>query len=766
MLTAGCSDDAEVVIDPEPVERPDPVVNEQMSHQEPYVDTAVPMDLPTLFRTTDVLPDVDVRRLAVVGTDVYAGTATGLSRLNAAGTAFETVSLTGSGAVLDLAVRADQRLVVARAAEVQVLTAAGEPGDVWPAIGPALTSIATHGNAVYGGTTAGLVMVSASGATAVAGAQGFSARDLVVAGDVVWIATDQGVLRYDIDGAAMLAPRTAPGFLPDDDVRALARSADGTEVLAATEGGLARIAVDGSEVTLVVPEVGGLPNGDVRAVAERGGVVLTGHEIGATAMSATHKDHYHTLRWIPDQRVHDVALGPDGTRWIATSLGISRIRYEDRSLADKSDIFDSFTDRYWRMDGFVSVEVHYDDEWTLAGEPLRYDKDNDGLWTQMQLAGWCFAYAATGDEQYYQWARKAMDNMQLQFDVPALTFEAHGMDTGFITRSLVRSDEGEVFDDKTTQDNWHLQDHGGNTYYWKDDTSSDEYAGHYFGIPIFYDLCAKTDAERQELADRAGRAMRYIIDNDYLLIDLDGEPTLHGHWRNLAAALDGIHDCLLENPADECFESFGGGGWLNAIEILGALLATWHMTGDELFYDEYERLAGPEQYEKMVPLSENTVTVTTRGLSNHSDHELASLAYYTLLRYEPNPLRRGIWLQSIRDFYEYEKLERNALEVAVMTSGMSNAAIRDAVQTLIEIPTDLREWEYDNSHRRDVERDPQLDRHDDAQFTTVLPYDEMRTFKWNGNPYRIAGGRSGRSVMATWPWTLPYWMMRYHQAIE
>lgn len=744
---------------------PDPVINEQHDHQAPYTDEPVGMDLPVLFRTTDVLPDLDVRRLAIVGTDVYAGTATSVCRLSQSGTVFETLPLAGSGAVVDFAVLGTDRLVVARADEVELLTPTGESAELWPVTGAALTAVAIRGNDVYVGTAQGLTRVDAMGAVPVTAAQGFAVRDLAVVGDVVWIATPTGLRRYDAQADAMLPVLSAPDHLVDDDVRALAVREDGSEVLAATAGGLTHVAADGSAATLVEPGLGSLPNGGLRAVAERAGVVLTGHDIGATATSATHQDHYHTLRWIPAELVNDVAIDADGARWIATSEGLSRIRYVSMTLAAKAAIFDTFTDRYWRMDGFFSVEVYYDDEWDQTTEPHRNDKDNDGLWTQMQLAGWCFAYQVTGDEKYYQWARQAMDNMQLEFDVPAVTFEARGMAPGFITRSLVRSDEGDVFDEKATQDNWHLQEFEGQTYYWKDDTSSDEYTGHYFGIPIFYDLCAKTDAERQALADRAARAMRYLIDNDYLLIDLDGEPTTHGRWDYLANAVDGIQSCLEQNLSN-CFESFGGGGWLNSIEILGALLATWHMTGDDLFYEEYERLAVPERYGDMIPIKDSTVTVTTRGIANHSDHELASLAYYTLLRYEPNPDRRARWIQSIRDFYEYEEAERNLLEIAVMASAIDDADLPAAVQTFTEMPTDLREWLYDNSHRKDYERDSELDRHDDPQFTAVVPYDEMRTFKWNGNPYRIDGGSSGKSVMATWPWVLPYWMLRYYDAIR
>jgi hypothetical protein len=80
------------------------------------------------------------------------------------------------------------------------------------------------------------------------------------------------------------------------------------------------------------------------------------------------------------------------------------------------------------------------------------------------------------------------------------------------------------------------------------------------------------------------------------------------------------------------------------------------------------------------------------------------------------------------------------------------------------MPADWREWLVDNTHRVDAELDVP-DRFDDPQFKTVLPYDEIRTMKWNGNPFAVSGGGSGGSVQSPWPWLLPYWMMRYSGAI-
>jgi hypothetical protein len=745
---------------------PTPVVNEQTTHTDTYDDPPFQAETVTLFRTTAVLPDLDARSLLLAGGAVWAGTASGLVKLNAAGTAFETVTLPGSGAILDTAALADGRIAAARADGVVIVPTAGAP-ESWAVAGGGVTSVAARNNDVYVGTASGLSRVEATGATAVAAAQGFAVRDIAVNGDVIWMATASGVHRFDAAGNAPLGTLSAPASLPDDDVRAVARSSDGTEVLAATATGLSRIEADGSAAVLVKPGLDSLPNGELSSVAEAGGTVLSGHAIGATAMSATHKDHYHTERWIPAEAVTAVALADDGTRYIATAAGISRIHYEASTLAGKAAIYEPMVQLHWRMDGFVSDGRSHPDPWDHTTPPSVGDNDNDGLWTQMQIAAWCFAYSVTKDEQFYDNARKAMDTMFLLYDIPGETFAAQGDERGFVARSLVRSDEVALFESKASDDNWFLQEFQGKTYRWKNDTSSDEYAGHFFGTPIFYDLCAKDEAEKDEIRKRIKLVMNYVIDGGYELINLKGEPTTHGDWKDLGSAADGITACTAAGHSiADCLERFGGGGWLNSMEILGHLLSSWYMTGEQRFYDEYERLGTEGRYFDMVPVKDSTLTVTSRSIGNHSDHELATLAYFTLLRYEPNPDRRAIWIQSLRDMYEWEKPERNLFEIAVMASAMPDGfELAGAVQTFQEWPLDQREWLYDNSHRKDAELDAQ-DRHNNEQFKTMFPYDEMKAFKWNSNPYAVSGGGNGNAVQGPWPYLMPYWMMRYYGVIK
>lgn len=748
---------------PAPV-RPDPIVNEQMTHAETFADMPMPQEKSTLFRTTDTLADLDVRALERVGTTIYAGTASGVFRYDEATKVFQPVALPGTGAVIDLSILESNRLVVARADQVQVLTATGATGDVWSA-SLGIQCVAVRGTNVYVGTSTGLASIDGNGTTPIAAAQGFDARDLLVQGDIVWIATNGGIERYDAAAGAMLPRLTAPMHLVDDDVRALAWS--NMELLAATKTGLSRIKMDGSSASIRKAGLGDLPTGDLRALSAQGDKILVGQAVGATGilMGQMNTEHWHSQRWLPSEEVTAVLATSDDSLWIGTHAGISHIVREPMTLADKAAVYESAVDLHWRMDGFVDDGISYADPWDHSTTPIHSDNDNDGLWTQIQIGAWCFAHATTKDEAYYEKAKKAMGVMKLLYEIPGETFAAKGMPRGFISRSIVRDDEGAIYEDKKTMTNWHEQVYQGRTYYWKDDTSSDEYVGHFFGTPIYYDLCAKTDEERKEIADRMHQVMSYIIDNGYVLIDLDGGGTKFGHWDNLATAVDGIAECLAQQKPN-CAASYGGEGWLNSIAILGHLLATWHMTGDPKFYDEYERLAITERYGDMIMPTADTFTLTSKKNRNHSDHELAILSYYTLLRYEPNADRREKWLASLRKFYEYEQPERNTMEIGIMASAMPDGfVLADAVRTFGEWPLDQREWLYDNAHRVDVALDG-VDRFDKPQFATVLPYDEIRTFKWNNNPYAVTAGGSGQRVQAPWPYLMPYWMMRYYGTLK
>ncbi len=729
---------------------------EQRAHDVTYTDVPFEIDRPTQFFTPDVLETLDATAIAAAGGHVYVGTTDGVFALADSGDAFDRVA---EGRVVDSAVVGDD-VYFATATRVLHLASGGVVTDrLVPTA--TISAIAADADAVYIAEPGRIARVRfvGMGTEQVVVDTDVDASDLARVGDTLFARIGDRVARYPstgemtwLDAAGVVA--IAPG--------------DGGTLLVATADRLERYAGDGTSAGAFEVGPDTFPATDFTAVVERDGRILTGHAVGATAFDAEATDHYHSKRWIPDQAVTAVALGPDGARWIATAGGVSKIDFVTTTFAERAAREEERIAGHWRMEGFVDDNMGLPDPYDLASATTG-DHDNDGLWTEMQIGTWCYAYAATGDEAFYEKARRAMDVMFLQIDIPGQAFERAGMKRGFITRSLVRDDEGEVFDDKAPRDNWHLETYEGRDYYWKDDTSSDEYAGHYFGIPIFYDLCAQSEAEREAIRERIRLTTDYLIDGGYLLIDLDGQPTTHGDWKDLGVAANGLDACTDTYGLDyaaKCIESRHGGGWLNGAEILGHLLAAWHITGDQRYYDEYERLYTVEDYGKIVETNEDTFTVTKPAFANHSDHELAMLAFTTLIRYEPNAERRARYEQSLLTFYEHEREEHNPWQVAVIgTVHAGDLDLAGAVETLKHMPEDWRTWRVDNAHRQDADRWPN-DRHGERQFSRVFPYDELRTMKWNGSPYVVAGGRDSPSLLAPTPYLIAYWMLRYYGMLE
>ncbi|MBW2702668.1 MAG: hypothetical protein JRF33_17755 [Deltaproteobacteria bacterium] len=752
---------------------PDPgFIFEAKGQLDSVVDESFQMEKPRLYRTSEDLPDTDIRRINEFDGQVLAASASGLLLLNSAQDRFERLTLPDTDeAIIDMAERMTSagQVVLLTPTRLILLDLDGSDHQIVAHAGNAIC-VTTDGDQIYLGTEEGPLHLEAGSLVVVADAPAVPVRDLLLdPSGSLWLATAQGLWQLDDGNWQQLT--AANGDLLDDEVMSLGWSQSPEGLLAGSANGLSFLV--GQSRRLLPAGLDGLPRGQISAVASDGDQTFVAHDVGASrfVLGATGPEsvnHYHSFRWIPAEEVRDVDMVADARLWIATAAGITRITFEPRTLAARAELFEDMIDAFWRLD-FLSCEGFLADPWQPDEALWHRDHDNDGLWTQMQVGAWCYAAGATGDQAYCEKARRTMGAMMRLIDIPAISFEAAGYPRGFVCRSYVRDDEGDIWDNKLTQDNWHLVENweDGHDYYWKDDTSSDETTGHFFGYPLYYDFCA-TEAEKEVLAEHIGVLGRHIVDNGFRLVDLDGERTLHGHWDpdTLPIALDGVGPCSVDFPLEECLSAAYGGGWLNGIEILGHMLAAYHMTGDPFFYDAYLTLLEEHRYGELVDFHDEIYTVTSPAIANHSDHELVMLGYHTLIRYEPDDVRRQRWIDSLLAMYEYEKLERNpcwsAFIAGIVTEGYELEA---AIQTMREWPEDWREWRQDNSHRMDVSRAAN-DRHDDEQFKTVLPYDEIRTMKWNGNPYIVAGGGDGREVMAPWPWLLPYWMYRYHGIIQ
>ncbi|MBM4371601.1 MAG: hypothetical protein FJ098_08100 [Deltaproteobacteria bacterium] len=743
---------------------PDPAaVFERRKHPGCLSDSGT-VDRVRQYRTPEVLPDLDTGSLAVLGDGVLAGTASGLFALAPGADGFRAVPLAGDPAAARVlgdasggAVYVAQAGAVWRVgADLQVLPVLEPGGEVLAAFdcGDGFYLVA---DGVLSWSTGGAVVpLEGAAATGVTAA--------CCSGAVVWVAREDG-LHCRVDGQWSLP------WAPGEPITALGPAgADG--VLAGAGGTVAHVTPDGYGEDLAVG-LDGLPTGGFRALAADGSRWAVGHHVGVTLASASpvSVEHFHSRRWLPGEEVRAVAFDPGGGLWVATPAGVAHLWTEDVALADKAAAMMAQLDAlHWR-NGAVSVQAHGVDPWDPAAVVL-WDDDNDGQWTEEALAAFCYAYRVTGDEAWYQAGRRAVEGMFRLFDVPAGDFAAAGLGFGYPARSVVRDDEGEVFESKATQPNWHLVHHvDGHDYYWKDDTSSDEVTGHLYGLAVYHDLCAKDATEREEVAHYLSGMIGYLLDHGFRLLDLDGEPTTHGHWEPavLAIAVDGVEECCAEHGLDacvgRCIDSYYGGGYLNAAEILGGLLAAWHVSGEARFLEAYEELIAVHRYDEVATFGENVLTWTDSHLANYCDHELADLAFLTLLRYEPHAERRALWEQQVLASFAYETGERNPLKTLVIASTQEEVpGLAAGLETLLDYPEDLRDWRVDDSHRMDAARDGE-DRHGNPQFARGFPYDEIHLCRWDSNPYQVAKGGDGTERLAPIFWLLPYWGLRYHGAL-
>ncbi len=115
--------------------------------------------------------------------------------------------------------------------------------------------------------------------------------------------------------------------------------------------------------------------------------------------------------------------------------------------------------------------------------------DNDGLWTSLTVAAESFRYAATGNEEARQLARKSMRAL--------LDLVYKSGSPGFPARAIARIDEENVILSDFNEERWKLSPEAG--WRFKTDTSSDEIDGHYFAWYIYSELVAD-DEEKAEIA--------------------------------------------------------------------------------------------------------------------------------------------------------------------------------------------------------------------------------------------------------------------------
>ena len=466
-------------------------------------------------------------------------------------------------------------------------------------------------------------------------------------------------------------------------------------------------------------------NGDVWFGSTQGAIRWTGGRVG----------YYAGRRWLPDDSVESLECLPDGSVRLWTPGGISHLRFPSMTLEEKAAHYEQLTDARHNRFGFVTG-CRLLQPGDLSRTEHHID-DNDGLWTAMYVAAEAFRYAVTGADDAKSKACASL--------LAILSLEEKTSIPGFPARALTHKSEADF--GRARGGEWHPTLDG--EWEWKGDTSSDEMDGHYFAWPVYYDLVADEE-ERERLRSMVRRVTDYILDNGYYLLDLDRRPTRWGVW-----APERLND-------DPRWRAERG---LNSLEILSYLKVAHHIAGDARYEAAYRELTATHHYARNM-LEQKVLPGDFPGAeNNHSDDELAFLAYYGLLRYETDPNLRALYVASLERSWQIERAEKCPLWNFIYGATTGRPCDSEAaVESLQEIPLDLIEWKVTNSHRADLKLDPHIGRHGERQALVPVRWPERRLHKWNGNPYELDGGNDLTEECGTF-WLLPYWLGRYHGII-
>lgn len=322
-----------------------------------------------------------------------------------------------------------------------------------------------------------------------------------------------------------------------------------------------------------------LPWTDITAVKVVAGDYWFGTPRGAFVVKAAGGiDYYASERWLPSDEVVHLAPGADGAMLVLTTAGLGEIHFKPMTLHEKAMYYEQqVRDRHIR-NGFNATLTGLVNGDLSTG--YLADSDNDGLWTSLYLAAQAFRYAATGEQQALDHCIESLDAMARLFDVNPVP--------GFPARSYERRGIGDTRNVLSDPERWQLADHP--DWYWKATTSSDEAIGHIFAFGVVAEL-VDHDATRQQAIELIDTLMGHIVENDWYLVDYDGEPTTWGRW----------------NPEYvNGFPTSVGDRKLNSSNIIGMLQTAYHFTGKEVYKEKAFDLMDNHGYLEnlMRPMSE------------------------------------------------------------------------------------------------------------------------------------------------------------------
>ncbi len=496
-----------------------------------------------------------------------------------------------------------------------------------------------------------------------------------------------------------------------------------------------------------------LPYNEITSLANINGNLWFGSKNGAFKLREDGKyDYYASKRWLVDNDVVDISVGPDNSVLVLTTTGLSKINFVEMTLEEKAAYFQEIQRSRHIRYGFTGNLALQNPGDVYSG--VMHDTDNDGLWTSMYLAGELFRYAVTKSEDAKLNAYEAFAAMERLEGIaglsgfPARAFEREGVELGEGSNGFTQ--EQIIAWNKENGSTWQFDETG--RWKWKVSTSSDETCGHFFVYALFAEL-----APDKEWRDKAIRQIKlqmdHIIENEWHLVTWNGKPTRWGNW------------------SPEYVNSFPinvGDRRLNSTLIIAFLQTAYHFTGDEIYKIKAYELMDKYGYDDNANRPASVIgLVEGEPLSdrwNHSDDQMYFLTIPAFVNYSFTKEQKKKQFKAAKSHWEIERSEKNPVWnfLYAMTGG-TDYDLKESVWWLQEFPLDLVSWTIDNTKRNDLEK---LEPNFRSQtYKEVLPPSEQPVHFHNG-AYRNNSNGAGRGEEAPYIWLLPYWMGRYVDAIS
>ena len=555
--------------------------------------------------------------------------------------------------------------------------------------------------------------------------EGGNSRCMAVSGESFYVATEHNL--SVIHGKREEWKNILPQFsdFPKTTVHCTVIDDNGYLWLGTDEGALIH---DNNTLWLTPESIHSLPKNPVyKIITDSHGGRYYASDIGVICQKNGGMKYFSAERWVPDNKINDIAVSLDGSRiFAATDKGLTVIESFETTFAEKAAHYESVIERCHIRRGFTAAAS------APTGDPdgaIPDISDNDGLWTGCYVAAQSLRYAVTGEPEAKEKAKRGLNAMLLLTKITGIP--------GFTARA-VRYPGDPGFGDGNHE--WIKT--ADSECEWKCETSSDEMTGHFFGMSLYYDLCAGKEEKAAIKAALCG-IMEHILSHHYRLTDHDGLPTTWANW-----------DPMLLNYDDKWFFERG----INSLEFLAFLKVCSHISGEEKYAALYDEFVRRHHY----PL--NVMQHKIRDAHGcHIDDNLGFLAAFTLLRLEENESLRALYLCGLEDHWQYERVERQPMFCFIHAAFTGrDDDLADGIRSLREMPYDLSFCKEENSRRRGLIYDTeQAEWSEPPQLLSPLPYDERNLHRPDGSSFRTDYGPTNHLQDPT-IFLLPYWIGRYY----